>query len=245
MNDSAFPKHIAIIMDGNGRWATKRHLPRVAGHRAGVEAVHRIVTCCIEKGIEVLSLFAFSSENWQRPTDEVSFLMDLFLTALEREATKLHKQNIQLRVIGDRARFDKKLQLQIKKVEELTAENTGLKLNVAANYGGRWDICDAFKSLAEEVASGLLSSGDITPELINQKLSLADLPAPDLFIRTGGEQRISNFFLWQLAYTELYFTDVLWPDFNAEAFEKALISFAHRERRFGFTGEQIKAQQHA
>lgn len=245
MKPSVLPRHIAIIMDGNGRWATKRHLPRMAGHRAGVDAVHKIVTCCIEKKIEVLSLFAFSSENWQRPTEEINFLMNIFLTALEREATKLHKQNIQLRVIGDRARFEQKLQKQINKVEQLTINNTGLKLNIAANYGGRWDICEAFKQLAQDIGQGVLSSVAITPELINQKLCLADLPEPDLFIRTSGEQRISNFLLWQLAYTELYFTDVLWPDFNAEELEKALMFFTTRERRFGFTSEQMKAQEHA
>jgi undecaprenyl diphosphate synthase len=239
------PRHIAIIMDGNGRWATKRHLPRVAGHRAGVDAVHRIVTRCVERNIETLSLFAFSSENWQRPAEEVSFLMDLFLTALEREAEKLHKQNIQLRIIGDRERFDQKLQRQIKRVEEMTAVNTGLKLNIAANYGGRWDICEAFKQLAQEIESGLLTSHGITPEKISEKIALSTLPEPDLFIRTSGEQRISNFFLWQLAYTELYFTEVLWPDFTVDEFERALAFFTGRERRFGFTSEQIKALKHA
>jgi undecaprenyl diphosphate synthase len=242
MKSLVLPRHIAIIMDGNGRWATKRHLPRVAGHRAGVDAVHRTVTYCVEKKIEVLTLFAFSSENWQRPTDEVNFLMDLFFTALEREATKLHKQNIQLRVIGDRARFDQKLQEQIKRVEELTVNNTGLKLNIAANYGGRWDICEAFKQLVHDINRGTLSVEAMTPELINHKICLSDLPTPDLFIRTSGEQRISNFFLWQLAYTELYFTEALWPDFNAEEFEKALTFFATRERRFGLTSEQIRTE---
>lgn len=245
MNTNVLPKHIAIIMDGNGRWAKKRLLPRAAGHRAGVDAVHRTVTCCIEKGIEALSLFAFSSENWQRPTEEVNFLMDIFLTVLEREATKLHKQNIQLRVIGDRTRFDQKLQLQIEKVEALTANNSGLKLNIAANYGGRWDICEAFKKLASELVNGSLPTTAITPELISKKLSLADLPDPDLFIRTSGEQRISNFFLWQLGYTELYFTDVLWPDFDSTELEKALTVFENRERRFGFTSEQLKATEYA
>jgi len=245
MNPTLLPRHIAIIMDGNGRWATKRHLPRVAGHRVGVDAVHRIVTACVEKKIEVVSLFAFSSENWQRPSDEVSFLMDLFLTALEREAEKLHKQNIQLRVIGGRERFDKRLQRQIDRVEELTLSNTGLKLNVAANYGGRWDIYQAFKQLATDIEAGTLTSQTMTLEMISQKIALSDLPEPDLFIRTGGEQRISNFLLWQLAYTELYFTDVLWPDFDVAEFEHALAFFANRERRFGLTSEQIKAQQNA
>ncbi len=239
------PRHIAVIMDGNGRWATKRHLPRFAGHRAGLEAARELATICVKKGIEVLTLFAFSSENWLRPTEEVSFLMDLFLTALEREADKLHQQNIQLRIIGERDRFDVKLQQQIKRVEALTAKNTGLKLNIAVNYGGRWDITEACKKLALEVEKGLLSSQDITPELVNQKMALSDLPPPDLFIRTSGEQRISNFMLWQFAYTELYFSEALWPDFNETELEKALAFFAGRERRFGYTSEQIREKQHA
>lgn len=242
MKTVVLPRHIAIIMDGNGRWAKKRHLPRVAGHRSGVEAVRQVITSCVEKGIEVLSLFAFSSENWQRPSQEVNFLMDLFLTALERETAKLHKQNIQLRVIGDRERFSQKLQQQIKKVEEMTVTNTGLKLIVAVNYGGRWDICEAVKQLGVDIEQGRLSSQDITSELISQKLSFADLPEPDLFIRTSGEQRISNFMLWQLAYTELYFTDILWPDFDANELNKAILSFTNRERRFGCTGEQVKME---
>jgi undecaprenyl diphosphate synthase len=241
MNTAALPRHIAIVMDGNGRWAKQRHLPRVAGHRAGVDTVRDIIAACVKKNIEVLSLFAFSSENWQRPPSEVSFLMDLFLTALEREAVKLHKQNIRLTIIGDRQRFNEKLQQQINHTEKLTAMNTGLKLVVAVNYGGRWDICEAVKKLAQAVEQGQLTSAAITPELIDQTISLNDLPPPDLFIRTSGEQRISNFMLWQLAYTELYFTDTLWPDFNAQELDKALHYFATRERRFGYTGEQLNS----
>ncbi len=241
---STFPRHIAVIMDGNGRWAKKRHLPRVAGHKAGVDAVREIVKACAEKKIEVLTLFAFSSENWQRPTQEVNYLMELFITALKQEVKKLHKQNIQLRIVGDRDRFERKLREQIDKAEKLTANNTGLKLIIAANYGGRWDIVEAMRNLAVEVEQGKLKSHEISPALIQEKLSLADLPEPDLFIRTSGEQRISNFLLWQLAYSELYFTDMLWPDFNAAELDKALAFFANRERRFGCTSEQLQ-EQHA
>lgn len=240
MNTQKLPQHIAIIMDGNGRWAKKRLMPRAAGHKAGVETVRRVVECCVQKGIQVLSLFAFSSENWRRPEQEVSYLMSLFLTSLQREVKKLHKQNIQVRFIGDRSRFNEKLLEQMQKSEELTANNTGLKMLIATNYGGQWDITDACRKIAVEIEQGEITSQDVTPALIQSKLSFADLPDPDLFIRTSGEYRISNFMLWQLAYAELYFTDVLWPDFNAEEFEKALNYFAARERRFGFTGEQIK-----
>lgn len=245
MNANNVPRHIAVIMDGNGRWAKKRLLPRVAGHKAGVDAVREIVRCCVEKKIEVLSLFAFSSENWQRPEQEVSYLMELFLTALEREAKKLHKQNIQLRIIGDRTRFDAKLREHINTAEQLTAANTGLKLVIAANYGGRWDIAQAMQQIARAIEEGQLKSQDISAELIQRYVTLADLPEPDLFIRTSGEQRISNFLLWQLAYAELYFTDVMWPDFNEAEFDKALAFFAGRERRFGFTGDQLRAMNHA
>jgi undecaprenyl diphosphate synthase len=232
-------------MDGNGRWAKQRYLPRVAGHKAGVESVRNAVKYCAEKNIEVLTLFAFSSENWRRPAQEVSYLMDLFIAALEREAKKLHKQNIQLRIIGDRSRFDAKLILQMQHAEELTAQNTGLKLVIAANYGGQWDIAEACRQLASEVESGIITSGQITPELIQSKLAASDLPNPDLFIRTSGEQRISNFMIWQLAYAELYFTDVLWPDFSARELDQALEFFAGRERRFGCTSEQLRAEKHA
>ena len=234
------PRHIAIIMDGNGRWAKKRFLPRTAGHRAGVTAVRKVVEHCAKKGVEALTLFAFSSENWRRPPQEVSVLMGLFLTTLERETDKLHENNVRLRVIGHRAAFAQDLRDRIVAAEELTRENTGLNLVIAANYGGRWDILQAARSLAEEVAAGVLTPGDITGELLGAWLSLADLPEPDLFIRTGGEQRISNFLLWQLAYTELYFTPTLWPDFDENALEQALTAYASRQRRFGYTSEQLE-----
>ena len=239
------PKHVAIIMDGNGRWAQKRGLPRVAGHKAGVETVRSVIQTCVEKGIEVLTLFAFSSENWRRPKKEVTLLMTLFLAALQREVKKLHKNEVQLRIVGDVSAFDNKIQEQIKKSEALTKNNKRLVLNIAANYGGQWDITRAVKLLAEQIESGALKSDDITPELISQNLSMSHLPEPDLFIRTGGEQRISNFLIWQLAYSELYFTDTLWPDFDSEAFELALTSFAGRQRRFGHTGEQIEKMKNA
>ncbi len=242
-NTPILPRHIAIIMDGNGRWAKRNHLLRIAGHKAGVEAVRQVVKDCVKKGIEVLSLFAFSSENWQRPEQEVNYLMDLFINALEHEAEKLHKQNIQLRIIGDRARLSEKLRQQMLQAEQLTKENTGLKLIIAANYGGQWDISEAVRQLIREVNNGHIASEEISPALIQKKLSFADLPDPDLLIRTSGEQRISNFMLWQLAYTELYFTDVLWPDFNADELDKALAFFANRERRFGCTSEQLKEDQ--
>lgn len=242
---TTLPRHIAIIMDGNGRWAQSRHLPRVAGHKMGVDAVRATVTACAEKGIEVLTLFAFSSENWRRPETEVSYLMELFFAALEREAKKLHKENIQLRIIGDRSRFETKLQAQMAEAEALTAQNTGLKVVIAANYGGRWDVEQAVRHIATQVAAGEMSPAAITSELIQTYLQTTNLPEPDLFIRTSGEQRISNFMIWQLAYTELYFTDVLWPDFNAQELEKALTFYANRERRFGMTGDQLKANNHA
>ncbi|MBV8803224.1 MAG: isoprenyl transferase [Gammaproteobacteria bacterium] len=235
-----YPRHIAIVMDGNGRWAQQRHLPRVAGHKAGAESVREVVKICIEKHIDVLTLFAFSSENWNRPASEVNYLMQLFITLLRREAKKLHKQHIQLRVIGDRSRLELKLQEQIAEVENLTKNNSGLKLILAVNYGGQWDITQALKLIAEEIKNNTLSSENITAQLIQSKLCLADLPAPDLFIRTSGEQRISNFMLWQFSYTELHFTHVLWPDFKRDEFEKALESFANRERRFGLTSDQLK-----
>lgn len=237
---SRLPRHVAIIMDGNGRWAKQRYLPRPAGHRAGVAAVRSTVEQCIAKGVEVLSLFAFSSENWRRPAQEVSLLMELFIASLERETQKLHKNGVRMRIIGDLTRFAPLLREKIADAEALTAGNRGLTLVVAANYGGRWDITEAARRLASEVERGALRSDDITAELIEARLAIADLPEPDLFIRTGGEQRISNFMLWQLAYTELYFTPLLWPDFDKHAFQTALDSFAGRQRRFGFTGEQVE-----
>lgn len=245
MSTSILPKHIAIIMDGNGRWAKKRLLPRVAGHKAGVDTVDRIVEACVEKNIGALTLYAFSNENWLRPAQEVSYLMQLFLTSLEHYAKKIHKKNVQLRIIGDRSRFDEKLRATMGRIEQLTAENTGLKLIIAVNYGGQWDISEAMRQLAREIEAGKLTSQDISPELIKTKLSLADVPDPDLFIRTSGEQRISNFLIWQLSYSELYFTDVFWPDFDIAEFEKALSFYANRERRFGMTSEQIRANNHA
>ncbi len=239
------PKHVAIIMDGNGRWAQKKGLPRIAGHKAGVETVRSVIQTCVEKGIEVVTLFAFSSENWRRPKKEVSLLMSLFLLALQREVKKLHKNGVQLKIVGDIAAFDNKIQAQIKKSEELTKNNKILVLNVAANYGGQWDITQAVKSLAEKIQAGELKPEDINSDLISQNLTMNDLPEPDLFIRTGGEQRISNFLIWQLAYSELYFTDTLWPDFDRQAFEVALDSFAGRQRRFGHTGEQIEKMKNA
>ena len=232
------PRHIAIIMDGNGRWAKQRLLPRVAGHRRGVEAVRRAVRACSERGVEYLTLFAFSSENWRRPPEEVSFLMQLFMMALEQEVEKLHEAGVRFQVIGDIGRFERKLVQLIREAEGRTSQNRKLTLTVAANYGGRWDILQAVNRMLRarpELVQGF-GERDVTPYL-----ALADAPEPDLFIRTGGEQRISNFMLWQLAYTELYFTDVLWPDFDAAALDRAIISYQQRERRFGRTSEQLPA----
>ena len=234
------PRHVAIIMDGNGRWAKRLMLPRFAGHRAGVEAVRGIVRACAERGIEVLSLFAFSSENWRRPAQEVSRLMDLLLSAMQREAVKLHENNVRVRFIGERSAFSAKLQQQMDTTESLTGENTGLTLVIAVNYGGRWDLTQATRAIVSRLDSGELDAGEIDEDTIAGHLALHDLPEPDLFIRTGGEQRISNFLLWNLAYTELYFTDTLWPDFDEPAFELALASFRMRQRRFGRTGEQVE-----
>jgi undecaprenyl diphosphate synthase len=234
------PRHIAIIMDGNGRWAKRKLLPRYAGHQAGLEAVRRTIKLSIEQGVEVLTLFAFSSENWKRPPQEVNLLMNLFMTALQREVKKLHKNNIRLRLIGDRKAFSEKLQQLIADAENLTKDNTAFTLVIAANYGGHWDIVDTAKRLALQVQQRSLNIDDIDENLFNSQINLSDLPKPDLFIRTAGEQRISNFLLWQLAYTELYFTNTLWPDFNEETFMDALKSFASRERRFGRTSEQLQ-----
>jgi len=242
---AGLPHHVAIIMDGNGRWAERQHKPRVAGHRAGVEIVREIVKICGESGIQVLTLFAFSSENWRRPQKEVGLLMEMFLIALEREVKKLHRNNVQLRVIGDVSAFAEKIQQRIKEAEALTRDNTGLVLNIAANYGGKWDITQAVQQLAQQVQQGDLAPQEITAEHITAKLSSHDLPEPDLFIRTGGEQRISNFLIWQLAYTELYFTPILWPDFRRDEFEKALLSFSNRQRRFGRTGDQVEKLKNA
>lgn len=233
------PRHVAIIMDGNGRWARRRGLPRPAGHRAGVEALRQVVESSGRNGVEVLTLFAFSSENWRRPKDEVGSLMDLFSNLLQKESHRLHRNGVQLRVIGDRSALNERLQRRIAETEGLTHHNSGLKLVVATNYGGRWDIAEAARTLGRRIAAGEISAEQVTERLLAEHLSLGDCPDPDLFIRTGGERRISNFLLWQVAYTELYFTDTLWPDFDAEAFEQALDWYAGRERRFGRTTEQI------
>ena len=233
------PKHIAIVMDGNGRWAKRRMLPRIAGHRAGQEAVRKAVRGCAERGVEALTLFAFSSENWRRPEQEVSLLMELFLKALQSEVEDLHKNSIRVRVIGERSAFAPALQQEIEAAEQLTQANTGLSLVIAANYGGRWDITQAARQIAGRVERGQLRADQVTEEVLISCMMLHDLPEPDLFIRTAGEQRISNFMLWQLAYTELYFTDTLWPDFDIPDLEQALAAFAGRQRRFGYTGDQI------
>jgi undecaprenyl diphosphate synthase len=246
-NNSSYkiPRHVAIIMDGNGRWARKRHLPRVAGHRVGLESVRKTIKACVEQGVEVLTLFAFSSENWRRPKEEVGLLMKLFMTALDSEVKKLHRNGVRLRVIGELSAFSPELQQRIVDAEALTLRNTTLTLNIAANYGGRWDIAQAARTLAVQVERGELRSADINEELLRQQLCLADLPEPDLFIRTGGEQRISNFLLWQLAYTEFYFTDLLWPAFDGAALQQAFDSFVGRQRRFGRTGEQVEEAERA
>jgi undecaprenyl diphosphate synthase len=231
---AAIPRHVAIIMDGNGRWAKKRFLPRVGGHRKGVEAVREVVKACNEQGIEFLTLFAFSSENWRRPPEEVSFLMQLFLRSLEQEVGKLHENDIRFRVVGDLERFDPRIVELIRRGEELTAGNGKLTLTIAANYGGRWDILQAADRCRRDDPDAA-----ITEERLSARLSMAYAPEPDLFIRTGGEQRVSNFLLWQLAYTEFFFTDALWPDFGAQALAEAISSYQHRERRFGRTSEQL------
>lgn len=230
------PRHVAIIMDGNGRWARKRFLPRVAGHRRGVEAVRESVRTSVQLGVSYLTLFAFSSENWRRPADEVSFLMQLFVRVLEQEVSRLHANNIRLRIVGDTSILDPGLVRLIAESEALTRDNTGLTLTVAANYGGRWDIMQAVNRMTRDCPdrAGAYSETDLAPFL-----SMSYAPEPDLFVRTGGEQRISNFLLWQLAYTEFHFTDTLWPDFNAHAYLTAVHSYRKRERRFGRTSEQI------
>jgi undecaprenyl diphosphate synthase len=242
-NNQTLPEHVAVVMDGNGRWAKQRILPRTAGHKAGVKATRRLVELCAIKGIGSLTLFAFSSENWNRPDQEVSSLMSLFLSTLNSEVKKLHEQGVCIRFIGDRSRFSKNLQTSISAAEKKTAANTRLKLNIAANYGGRWDILNAVRSLSRKLAAGDISEGQITEHAFTRELCIIDQPEPDLFIRTGGEQRISNFLLWQIAYTELFFTDTLWPDFDDAAFDEALQWYATRQRRFGKTGDQLQGKQ--
>ncbi|WP_226960711.1 isoprenyl transferase [Thalassotalea sp. LPB0316] len=234
------PKHVAIIMDGNGRWAQMRGNKRVAGHKAGVESVRSTVSTARKLGVKALTLFAFSSENWQRPEKEVSVLMDLFMYVLTKEVKRLHKNDIRFKVIGDKTRFSEKLQKNIEKAEALTRENTGMVLSVAANYGGRWDITQAAKSLAQKVQNNEMNLDEITEETLNQQTSLAEFADLDLLIRTGGDYRISNFLLWQSAYAEFYFTETLWPDFDERQFNLALEAFTQRERRFGKTGDQVK-----
>ena len=232
---TSVPRHVAIIMDGNGRWAKKRFLPRTAGHLKGLDVVRDMVKACAERGIGFLTVFAFSSENWRRPKEEVSFLMRLFRTTLEKEVAKLHANDIRLKVVGDRSQFDEALQMMIASAEKKTAQNKSLTLTVCANYGGRWDILQAMAQMLETHPD----TKRFTEENLTPHLSMAYAPEPDLFIRTGGEQRISNFLLWQLAYTELYFTDTYWPDFDATALDVAIASYQQRERRFGRTSEQL------
>ena len=231
----AIPQHIAIIMDGNGRWATKRFLPRVAGHVKGVEAVRGIVEASIRRDVKYLTLFAFSSENWRRPVEEVSLLMRLFVTALDKEVSKMHANDVRLKVVGDLSRFDDQLQKMIHTAETKTANNKGLTVTICANYGGRWDIVQAFNRIRHDMKA----EDDITEDQLAPYLSMAYAPEPDLFIRTGGETRISNFLLWQLAYSELYFSDTFWPDFDADSLDEAIKSYNARERRFGRTSSQV------
>ena len=235
------PRHVAIIMDGNGRWAKRRHLPRIAGHRRGVESVRSTVSTCVERGIGYLTLFAFSSENWRRPAEEVALLMELFTSALTNEVEKLHRSGVRLKVVGDLQRFGVKLRALIQQAEKTTAGNKRLTLTIAANYGGRWDILQAMNRFLKANPS----TREVQEESLAPYLAMSHAPEPDLFIRTGGEQRISNFLLWQLAYSELYFTDTLWPDFDAVALDAAIVSYRNRERRFGRTSDQVEQAKRA
>jgi undecaprenyl diphosphate synthase len=237
--EKIIPQHVAIIMDGNGRWAKKKGKLRAFGHKSGVKAVRASVSYALKNGVKVLTLFAFSSENWNRPTEEIGVLMELFKMVLGSEVKKLHKNNVSLRVIGDTSRFDGKLIKKISDAEVLTEKNDGLILNVAANYGGRWDIVNATKQLITQVQAGQINLADINETTFTRFTSTASLPAVDLLIRTGGEQRISNFLLWQIAYAELYFLEEFWPDFNEAAFQAAVQAFTERQRRFGKTPEQV------
>jgi undecaprenyl diphosphate synthase len=237
--NGAIPVHIAVIMDGNGRWAASRSKPRHEGHRAGVKSVRKTVELAAQRGVSHLTLFAFSSENWERPAEEVSRLMGLFLEALQREVDSLHRNNVQLTFIGSREKLHEKFVKKIVAAEDRTRNNSGLKLMVAVAYGGRWDIINATKSLARKVVAGQLAIDGISDDDFSAQLALANVPDPDLLIRTGGEKRISNFLLWNLAYAELWFSDCLWPDFDEQHFDDALAYFASRERRYGHTGEQV------
>src|SRR5690349_8908340 len=241
--DARVPRHLAVIMDGNGRWAQQRHRPRAIGHRAGARAVNLCIDFCLDKGIAALTLFAFSSENWGRPQDEVGALMKLFMNALDREVAELHRRGVRIRFIGERARFSEGIRKRMQAAEAQTAGNTRLALNIAASYGGRQDIAAAARALAEDVAAGKLRPDQVDEALFGSRVALADLPPPDLFIRTGGDRRISNFLLWQLAYTELWFTETLWPALDAATLQRALDDYASRERRFGLTGAQVAGRQ--
>jgi len=234
------PAHVAIIMDGNGRWARQRGLPRANGHQAGAKSVRAVVEQSVRCGVQALTLFAFSSENWRRPASEVNLLMELFLNTLRVEVKRLIEHDVRLRIIGDMSAFSESLQRQVKSAEEATGNNRTLMLQIAVNYGGRWDIAQAVRALAREVSEQRLLPDDIDESAIARRLSCPDVPDPDLFIRTGGEKRISNFLLWQCAYTELYFSDLMWPEFDGDAFVAALNDFARRQRRFGRTGEQVR-----
>ena len=235
----ALPRHLAVLMDGNGRWAQQRLRPRIIGHRAGARAVNVCIDFCLERGIRALTLFAFSSENWGRPQEEVGALMKLFMGALDREVEELHRRGVRVRFIGERDRFSPVIRERMQAAEAQTGANTKLDLVIAASYGGRQDIAQAARTLATEVAAGTLRAEDIDEAAVGARLSLADLPAPDLFIRTGGDHRISNFLLWQLAYTELWFTDLLWPELDHATLQLALDDYAGRERRFGLTSAQV------
>jgi len=241
ISDSSVPGHVAIIMDGNGRWASNRNKPRYSGHRAGVRSVRASVEVAAERGIEYLTLFAFSSENWSRPEEEVSSLMNLFVEALRREVDELHRNNVKLKFVGAVHELTKGLRQKISQSEEKTSENTGLTLTVAIAYGGRWDIIEASKALARRVSSGAIQIEDIDDAEFAAALQMSAIPDPDLLIRTGGEQRISNFLLWNLAYAELWFTDILWPEFDESVFDAALSFYAGKQRRFGHTGDQVEA----
>ncbi len=241
LSSDVLPQHIAVIMDGNGRWAKEQGKPRVFGHKNGVASVRKTISTSARLGIKAVTLFAFSSENWKRPEEEVGLLMELFMSVLTSEVKKLHKNQLRLRVIGDKSRFSERLQSKIASAEELTKNNSGMLVNIAANYGGQWDITQATKAIAEKISLGELVPSDVNEEMVRSHLTMSDIPPVDLLIRTGGECRISNFMLWQLAYAELYFTPVYWPEFGEEHLVEAVTWFVNRERRFGCTGEQIKA----
>ncbi len=239
MADEIVPNHVAIIMDGNGRWAKQRKLPRTAGHKEGVKATQEVIKASGEAGVKYLTLFAFSSENWNRPKNEVSALMELFLRSLENEVQNLAENGVKLKFLGQVDAFSKKLSRQMQQAEQLTANNDKLYLNIAVNYGGKWDILQATKTLIRECQNGVLKINDLNEQVLQSRLATKEMPVPDLFIRTGGEQRISNFLLWQLAYTELYFSEVLWPEFTPDELHKAFESYRSRQRRFGRTQEQL------